>query len=502
MSQNCIPKHTREGNGTLFIDGEFVDSESDELVSIQNPATRETIATVPDGVSEDTDHAVARAVDAYEGVWSQTTARERGELLHKIGDRIEAEFEEFARLETLENGKPIEQSQSDVSETIKTYRYYGGAADKLHGDTIPEKNRLFDYTVREPYGVVGSIIPWNWPPMHTADFTAPPLAAGNTVVIKPAPEAPLSSLKIAEVWQNILPDGVVNVVTGGAEPGAALVEHPEVKKIGFTGHTDTGTKILQSAATDITDVMLELGGKNPSIVLPDADIEEAVAGTMDGMLTNTGQACAGCERLLLHESVRDEFVQEFVARLGQLSIGPGIDPEMDLGPLANAEQYEKVQEYIDIGKSEGAEVIYQGTVPDELDDGYYIAPVVFGDVTSSMRICTEEVFGPVLSVTTFESIERAVELANDTEYGLSAAVWTDKMQVANRLAKRIEAGMVCVNNYNNGTFLGAPFGGYDKSGNGNKLAFEETMTEFTRVKTIRTSIAGAEQEDLDSYFES
>ncbi|WP_299263419.1 aldehyde dehydrogenase family protein [Halorientalis sp.] len=502
MSPSCVPEHAREGSEALFINGEFVDSESDESIDVQNPANRETIATVPDGLGEDTNRAVASAVNAYEQVWSQTTARERAELLHKVGDRIEEQFESLAELETLENGKPIDQSRSDVTETIKTYRYYGGAADKLHGDTIPEKNGLFDYTVREPYGVVGSIIPWNWPPMHTADFTAPPLAAGNTVIIKPAPEAPLSSLKIAEIWQDTLPDGVVNVVTGGAEPGASLVEHPDVKKIGFTGHTDTGTKILRSAATDITDVMLELGGKNPSIVLPDANIEDAVAGTMDGLLTNTGQACAGCERLLLHESVRDEFIQEFVERVDALSIGPGIDPDMDLGPLANAEQYDKVQNYIDIGKSEGAEVIYEGTVPDGLGDGYYMPPIVFGDVTSDMRICTEEVFGPVLSVTTFDSVERAVELANNTDYGLSAAVWTDQMQVANRLAKRIEAGIVCINNYNNGTFLGAPFGGYNKSGNGNKLSFKETMNEFTRVKTIRTAIAGEEQGDIDSHFES
>jgi aldehyde dehydrogenase (NAD+) len=497
---DCIPGHVRKDHGALFIDGEFVSSESDELIPIQNPATCETIATVPDGVSKDTDRAVTQAANSYKEVWSQTTARERGELLHRIGDRIETKFEEFAELETLENGKPIEQSRSDVAETVKTYRYYAGAADKVHGDTIPEKNGLFDYTVREPYGVVGSILPWNWPPMHTADFTAPPLAAGNTVVVKPAPEAPLSSLKIAEVWQNILPDGVVNVVTGGAEPGAALVEHSGVKKIGFTGHTETGTKILKSAANDITDVMLELGGKNPSIVLPDADIDDAVAGTMNGLLTNTGQACAGCERLLLHESIRDEFIQELVTQMDQLSIGPGIDPEMDLGPLASAEQYEKVHKYINIGKSEGAEVVYQRTLSDGLDDGYYLSPVVFGDVTNDMQIYTEEVFGPVLSVTTFESIERAIELANDTEYGLSAAVWTSKMEVANRLAKRVEAGIVCINNYNNGTFLGAPFGGYNKSGNGSKLSFEETMNEFTRVKTIRTSIAGAEHGDMDSYL--
>lgn len=484
----------------LFIDGQFIESESGARFEVSNPATRETLATVPDGTADDVDAAVSAARETYETEWRTMSARDRGELLYEVGDRIEEQFDAFAALETLENGKPIAQSRSDVRETIKTYRYYAGAADKHHGDTIPEKNGLFDYTLREPYGVVGSIIPWNWPPMHTADFTAPPLATGNTVVLKPAPEAPLSSLKIAEVWQDVLPDGAVNVVTGDVEPGVRITNHPLVNKIGFTGHTDTGTAVLEAAAADITDVMLELGGKNPNIVLPDADIEQAAEGTTDGLLTNTGQACAGCERLLLHEDIRDQFLETFIARIDAMTIGPGIDPDSDLGPLANAEQYEKVSEYISVGKSEGATVLYEGTVPEGVGDGYYVPPVIFGDVTQDMRICQEEIFGPVLSVTTFDSVERAIELANDTEYGLSSAVWTRNMEAANRIAKHIEAGIVCINNYDNGTFLGAPFGGYGKSGNGKKLGFKETLEEFTRIKTVRTAIADEEPGALDAYY--
>lgn len=484
----------------LFIDGEFVESESGNWFDVSDPATCENIATVPDGTAADVDAAVNAARDTYETQWGAMTARERGELLHEVADRIADEFDAFAKLETIENGKPIAQSRSDVRETIKTYRYYGGAADKYHGDTIPEKNGLFDYTLREPYGVVGSIIPWNWPPMHTADFTAPPLATGNTVVLKPAPEAPLSSLKIAEVWQDVLPDGAVNVVTGDVEPGVRITNHPQINKIGFTGHTDTGTAVLEAAAADITDAMLELGGKNPSIVLPDADIKQAVDGTIDGLLTNTGQACAGCERLLVHNRIRNQFLAELIDRVDAMTIGPGIDPDTDLGPLANAEQYEKVTDYISVGKSEGATVLYEGTVPEDLEAGYYVPPVIFGDVSQDMRVCQEEIFGPVLSVTTFESVEYAIELANDTEYGLSSAVWTRNMEAANRIARRIEAGIVCINNYDNGTFLGAPFGGYGKSGNGKKLAFEETLEEFTRLKTIRTAIADEEPGSLEAYY--
>ncbi|MEY7850926.1 aldehyde dehydrogenase [Natrarchaeobius sp. A-rgal3] len=487
-------------NGKLFIDGEFIESEGGNRFDVEDPASRDVIGSVADGTAEDIDIAVDAARDAYETCWRQLSARDRGEYLFAVADAIEDEFEEFVELETLENGKPLEQSRSDVREAAKTFRYYGGGADKYHGDTIPEKRDLFDYTVQEPYGVVGSIIPWNWPPMHTADFTAAPIACGNTVVLKPAPEAPLSSLKMAEIWQRVLPDGVVNVVTGSTEPGVRLSRHDGVNKIGFTGHTETGTKIMESAAQTITSVMLELGGKNPNIVLPDAPLDDAVAGTVAGLLTNTGQACAGCERLLLHEDIADEFLDAFIDHISALTIGPGIDSETDIGPLANAKQYEKVTDYISLGKSEGATVLYEGEVPEELGDGFYVPPVVFGDVDGEMRIVNEEVFGPVIVVRKYSSVRDAIEIANDTEYGLTGAVWTRDARVGNRLARRIDAGIVYINNYDNGTFLGAPFGGFGRSGMGKKLAFEETMQEFTRTKTVRTRVASEDLDELDDYY--
>jgi len=485
-------------HGKLFVDGQFVNGESGERFDVENPATRGTVGSAVDGTAADVDRAVAAASEAFED-WRRLSARERGKYLARVGEAIDDRFEEFVELETLENGKPIEQSESDVREAAETFRYYGGAADKNHGDTIPEKRGLFDYTLREPYGVVGAIIPWNWPPMHTADFTAPPLACGNTVVLKPAPEAPLSSARMAEIWQDVLPDGVVNVVTGHTDPGVRLSEHPDVGKLAFTGHTATGSAVMEAAAANITDVMLELGGKNPNIVLPDADIERAVDGVANGLYTNTGQACAGCERLLLHEDVADQFLDRFISLTDDLTIGPGIDPVTDLAPLANHEQYEKVTGFVETGKEEGATVLYEGELPEGLDDGYYVAPVVFGDVTPEMSITTEEVFGPVITVQRFSSVERAIELANDTEYGLSGAVWTGNTEAANRIARRIEAGIVYINNYDNGTFLGAPFGGYGRSGIGKKLGFEETLTEFTRTKTVRTAVA-PDEDSLEEYY--
>ncbi|NHN43003.1 aldehyde dehydrogenase [Halorubellus sp. JP-L1] len=485
----------------LLVDGTFGPSESGDRFDVENPADGTTIGSAPDATAGDMDAAIEAAEDAYDDTWQHVSARNRVEYLLEIADRIEAEFDEFVRIETLENGKPLYESENDVEEAIQGYRYYAGAADKHHGDTIPEKEGLFDYTVNEPYGVVGVIIPWNWPPMHSADFTAAPLAAGNTVVIKPAPETPLSTLKMAEIWADVLPDGVVNVVTGGTPPGARLTSHETVNKIAFTGHDETGKKVMQAAAENITDVMLELGGKNPNLVLPDADIDDAVDGAFHGIFDGQGQVCASGSRLLLHDDVYDEFVQKLVARTREMTIGPGTDEETDLAPLVSQAQYDKVTDYVDIGKDEGATVLYEGTVPDDVHaDGYYVPPVIFGDVDPEMRIAREEIFGPVLSVFRYESVEEAIEMANDTEYGLTGAVWSTNMEVANRVARRLEAGLVFVNNFVNG-FLGAPFGGYGKSGIGRKLGFEETMGEFTRTKTIRTAIAGSEPGDLDEYYD-
>jgi len=484
----------------LFVNGEFRASESEVRFEVENPADKSIIGSAPAGTAGDVDEAVQVAQKTYENTWRHVSARERVDYLLEVADRLEERAAEFVRLETLENGKPLYESRVDVEEAIDGYRYYAGAADKTHGDTIPERDELFDYTVREPYGVIGVIIPWNWPPMHTADFTAPTLAAGNTVVLKPAPETPLSSLLMAEIWQDILPDGVVNIVTGDVDPGARLTSHPDVDKLAFTGHTETGSKVMKAAAEDITDVLLELGGKNANIVLPDADIEQAVQGSYDGIFNNQGQACANGSRLYVHDAIYDEFTERFVAKTDEMVIGSGTDEDTDLSPLVSQQQYDKVTGYIELGKEEGASVIYEGDVPDDLPDGYYVPPVVFGDVTQDMRIVQEEIFGPVLTVQRYDKLNSAIEMANDTDYGLTGAVWSRNMEVANRVARRLEAGLIFVNNFANG-FLGAPFGGYKRSGIGRKLGFEETMDEFTQVKTIRSRIAPSEPESLNEYYE-
>jgi len=484
----------------LFVDGTFRPSESNSRFDVESPANKSVIGSAPEGTAGDVDTAVKVAQETYEQMWRHVSARERVDYLLEVADRLEERAEEFVQLETLENGKPLYESEVDVEEAIDGYRYYAGAADKTHGTTIPERDELFDYTVREPYGVIGVIIPWNWPPMHTADFTAPALAAGNTVVLKPAPETPLSSLMMAEIWQDVLPDGVVNVVTGDVDPGVRLTGHPDIDKLVFTGHTETGTKVMKAAAEDITDVMLELGGKNANIVLPDADLEQAVQGSYDGIFNNQGQACANGSRLYVHDNIYNEFINRFVEKTDEMVIGPGTDDKTDLAPLASQQQYDKVTGYIELGKEEGASIIYEGEVPNDLPDGYYVPPVIFGDVTQDMRIVQEEIFGPVLTVQKYDKVEDAIKMANDTEYGLTGAVWSQNMEVANRVARRLDAGLIFVNNFVNG-FLGAPFGGYKKSGIGRKLGFEETMNEFTQVKTIRSRIAPSEQNSLEEYYE-
>lgn len=484
-----------------FIDGAFTVPAGARMLDVINPTDRTVLARVPDGTAEDVDRAVAAAKNAFHTTWKRTTQREKGLCLLAVADKLEAMAEEMAQLETMENGKPIQQSRLDVGEAIRNYRYFGGLADKVHGITIPERDGLFDYTTREPYGIVGSIIPWNWPPMHTADFTAAPLAMGNTVVIKPAPETPLCTLKFAEVWQEALPAGVINVVTGAETSGVRLVEHPDVPKIAFTGHDSTGARVMAGASKHVKSVMLELGGKNANIVLPDADLDAASRGTVTGFLKNTGQACTAGSRLFVHERIYDDFMGRVRALLEKIRIGPGQDPDNDLSTLASERQYNKVREYIELGKREGAKVFYEGTLPEGLPNGYFVAPVVFTDVQPSMRIFREEIFGPVVCVKPFRGIKEVVTLANATPYGLTAAVWSQNMLVANRLARELEVGVVFVNNYANSTFLGAPFGGFKRSGVGRKLGLDESIFEYTQSKTIRTAIAPGDLDAVDRIYE-
>lgn len=467
----------------LFVDGEFR-SGSDRL-PVENPATGEVFAEAAAGGTAEVDDAVAAARSAFEE-WQWVDPIDRAAKLREVADAIEAHEEELVMLETAENGKPLYQSRNDVQNAAATFRYYAGGADKFYGDTVSYDPDEMRQTVYEPYGVVGVVIPWNWPPMHTADFTAVALATGNSVVLKPAPDTPLSSLRIAELAQGILPDGLLNVIPGGVEPGVALTTHDDVDKVAFTGSDENGAKVLEATAEDITSAMMELGGKNPAIVFPDADIEKAISGVVRNAFYNGGQACSGTERLLLHEDIADEFRERFATAVEDLVVGDGSDDATQVGPLVNGAQLERVEAAVE---ASDRPVLARASTPDdpELEGGYWFPPTVLDEVEPDDDIAQEEVFGPVVAVTTFSDEAEALELANGVEYGLTAAVWTTDHARATSVARRIEAGVVAINNPSRGG-LGTPFGGYKRSGMGRKKDFTNTMREFSQVKTIRADL--------------
>ncbi|WP_231578048.1 aldehyde dehydrogenase family protein [Thermorudis peleae] len=483
----------------LLIDGKLVPSSSGETFEIYNPATNEVIGRVAKATREDVDRAVRAARRAFdEGPWGRMTPNERAKRLRRVAEIIRERQEELSRIETINSGKIIVESRADVANSANCFEYYANLTGQIWGETIPMNGPLFDYTVREPYGVCGQIVPWNFPILMAAWKIAPALAAGNTVVLKPASYTPITALLLGQICLEAgIPEGVVNIITGpGNEIGAALCEHPLVDKIAFTGETETGREILRLSAGTIKKVSLELGGKSPNIVFPDADLEEAVNGSLFAIFSNAGQRCTARTRLFLHRSIHDRFLADFVDKAGRIRLGDPLDDQTQMGPLVSPRQCQRVLHYVERAKSEGAVLRLGGKKPEApaLQRGNFVEPTVFDQVTQQMTIAREEVFGPVLSVIPFESEDEVVQLANDTIYGLGATIWTKDIKRAHRLASRIRAGNISIN-YPVINPPEAPFGGYKQSGIGRELS-RHVLDLYTQVKNV---VVGLSEEPFDWY---
>jgi len=473
--------------GKLFVGGKWVDSASGKTFPTINPATGETLTVIAEGDERDAAAAVEAARRAFEsGPWPEMSAAERARVLWKMGDLVDKYNEELGTLETLDNGKPIfESRQIDMPMVAEVFRYYAGWATKIHGETVPVRGPFLHYTLREPLGVVAAIVPWNFPLLLASWKIAPALAAGNTVVLKPASWTPLTALRFAEICQEAgVPDGVVNVITGpGATLGKALVRHPGVAKIAITGETRTGQEILRDSADTLKRVTLELGGKSPNIVFADADLDAAVRGATIGIFYGKGEVCAAGSRLFVDKKIHDDFLQKLVERTKKLQPGDPLDPKTRFGALVSERQMRTVLGYIEKGKSEGAKLVAGGERASVgSGKGYFVLPTIFDGVRNDMTIAQEEIFGPVLASIEFGDVDEAVRLANDTPYGLAAAVWTRDIAKAHRVARKLQAGTVWINTYNNFD-PAAAFGGYKMSGYGRELSLH-ALEHYTQVKSI------------------
>jgi aldehyde dehydrogenase (NAD+) len=469
----------------LLIDNCWVASVSGRTFATVNPSTGEDICQVAEADAADVDYAVCAAREAFEhGPWRTMRASERGRLLHRLADLIEANAEQLARLESLDNGKPLSVAKAvDVAKTVACYRYFGGWADKIHGKTIPIDGDYLCYTRHEPIGVVGQIIPWNFPMLMMAWKLAPALATGNTVVLKPAEQTPLTALRVGElIVEAGFPKGVVNLLPGfGPTAGAAIARHMDVDKVAFTGSTEVGHLIMEAAAkSNLKPVTLELGGKSPNIIFEDVDLEEAVEGAHLGLFSNQGQSCCAGSRVFVEETIYERFVEMSAARARKRVVGDPFDPSTELGPLVDQSQFEKVMGYIDSGRGDGATLLCGG---ERIGDrGYFLQPTVFADVDDDMRIAREEIFGPVMSIIPFKSLDEAIARANRTKYGLAAGVWTREIKKALAVANRVRAGTIWVNCYNV-MDTRAPFGGFKQSGIGRELG-EYGLEQYTQVKSV------------------
>ena len=469
--------------GAHFIDGKWRDAADSRRFDTIDPSTELVLGSVPRGDARDVDLAATAAHRAMKGDWSRLSPAERGRLIFRLADMLEADAERFALLETLDVGKPVKESLGDVRGVCATLRYNAGAADKMEGSTIPLGRDFVDFTMLEPVGVTAHIVPWNYPLGMVARSVAPALAAGCTTVIKPAEQSPLTALAFAELCQKAgFPDGVVNVVTGfGEEAGAALVTHPLVRGITFTGSVATGRKIYAGAATGLKPVVLELGGKNPMIVFGDADVERAAFDALDGAFGNSGQVCSSSSRFLLHRSIREKFLELLAEGAAKLTVGAGLD-NCDLGPLVSKTQYDKVQSYLAAGRDSGARIVLGGGRPAGLDVGYFVAPTIMDGVDPASAVACEEIFGPVAVGLSFDTDEEALSMANGLGFGLVAGVYSRDISRALTFARDIEAGSVWVN----GWFIGgvqAPTGGIKDSGVGRERGLPG-IRNYLSIKNI------------------
>ena len=469
----------------LLINNRWVASQSGKTFPTINPSTGEEICQIAEADAADVDKAVSAARAAFEhGPWRTAAASERGGLLHRLADLIELHADELARLESLDNGKPLTVARVvDVAATAACYRYFAGWADKVHGKTIPVDGEYFCYTRHEPVGVVGQIIPWNFPMLMQAWKLAPALATGNTVVMKPAEQTPLTALRIGElIVEAGFPEGVVNLLPGyGPTAGAAIANHMDVDKVAFTGSTEVGHLVMEAAAkSNLKRVTLELGGKSPNIIFADTDLDEAVEGAHFGLFFNHGQCCCAGSRVFVEQPIYDRFVEKSGARARTRTVGDPFDPHTEQGPQVDEAQFDKVMGYIESGRSEGASLVCGGERVG--NRGYFVQPTVFAGVQDDMKIAREEIFGPVMSIIPFKRIDEVVDRANRTTYGLAAAVWTRDIKKAHAVANSVRAGTVWVNCYNV-LDTRAPFGGFKQSGIGRELG-EYGLQQYTEVKTV------------------